>query len=552
MIRFSCACCGMMVSAREDYVCCATVCPQCEQPIVIPPGVPPPYPVSFIAMQKPGFSQPAPVTASRTALRRGASPGPAAGQARKSPAGRDRPIEVTPIGPQPPVVSRKALLVTIMLAVCGIGGVVGFAALYSLSANKDAGGSQATLTRRDNRNLEKPSPEAMNPRDEPRSQETVAPPIASRPFAPQQEPLVQARQRGPATASAVPGAGGSEASIAEAPGRGPPRQTRPGKVLGTLGGAEGVAVHPKDGNALRVGPGGPSPPLADQVSAFLRGLKGNSPRERDDAQLALEALGPAASVAVPALIEAMRSKDRDLRVRAAQVLRKVDPKQVATAYVTALADTDEEVRGDAIDALGAIGASAQEATTDLRRALKDDSALLRVKAARALWSIEQQVYQVDQTLREGLKDGDARVRREAADGLATMGSHIPRSAVLALTRALRDSDAEVRRLAMAALRKAPAGDQALIAPLVAGLADEGLRDEIITMLLPYGEDAVEALLEALKDQQDSVRLGAVLTLGKMGTKAKAAYEPLIVVFRRDPVPAIREAASTALGQIRRR
>jgi HEAT repeat protein len=65
------------------------------------------------------------------------------------------------------------------------------------------------------------------------------------------------------------------------------------------------------------------------------------------------------------------------------------------------------------------------------------------------------------------------------------------------------------------------------------------------------QGAAPALIEALKDQDQFVRISAAKTLGKLGTAATTAV-PTLVELLKDQVALVRASAADALGQIGRR
>jgi HEAT repeat protein len=293
-------------------------------------------------------------------------------------------------------------------------------------------------------------------------------------------------------------------------------------------------------------------PAPDHVPALAEALKARTTEAREYALRALEGMGDQARDAAPALAGAVRDSDARLRSRAAQVLRKINPDAYAPALAQALRDDDEAVRRDAVEALVAAGPQARDAARDLSEALKDRSPMLRVRAARALWGIDRKADNLGFPLVDALQEKDAAVRREAASLLADMGPRAPRVTFRPLADALRDPDGEVRRRAVSALDKSGAREPLLCRRLIAALEDEGLREAVSNLLARVGEEAVPQLIDALQSEKASVRLGAVISLGKIGTGAKEAYQPLATMFRNDPDPEIRKATREALGKIRGR
>ena len=90
--------------------------------------------------------------------------------------------------------------------------------------------------------------------------------------------------------------------------------------------------------------------------------------EEDTAADALGRIGPAA---VPALTQALKSEDADVRLRAVQVLARMgsDAKEAVPDLVVLLDDSDERIRKAATRTLGRIGPEAAPAVPALMRSL---------------------------------------------------------------------------------------------------------------------------------------------------------------------------------------
>lgn len=108
-------------------------------------------------------------------------------------------------------------------------------------------------------------------------------------------------------------------------------------------------------------------------------------------------------------------------------------------------DKDREVRAAAATALGALGDRAAE--DPLAKRIADKDAFIRREAIRAL-GILHAVGAVDRIIQRLESDAEADVRRHAAEALGKIGD---RSALAALTAALRDQDPYVALAAEAAL-----------------------------------------------------------------------------------------------------
>jgi hypothetical protein len=121
-------------------------------------------------------------------------------------------------------------------------------------------------------------------------------------------------------------------------------------------------------------------------------------------------------------------------------------------------------------------------------------------------------------LRAALKDRDSRVRREAVYALRRLG---PR-AEAALIQALRSSDPVVRASAVSALGRV--GDRKALAALSMALKDQNarVRREAVYALRRLGPKAEAALVGALRSGDPVVRAGAVSALGRVGGAGRKA------------------------------
>src|SRR5262249_57143042 len=99
---------------------------------------------------------------------------------------------------------------------------------------------------------------------------------------------------------------------------------------------------------------------AKPVEALIKDLESTDDNARQAAAAALAELGPKAEPAVPALLNALKSKNEFLRLNATLALGKVGKGAVAKV-ADALQDKDDDVRYYAIWALGLIGPGAKDA-----------------------------------------------------------------------------------------------------------------------------------------------------------------------------------------------
>jgi hypothetical protein len=120
--------------------------------------------------------------------------------------------------------------------------------------------------------------------------------------------------------------------------------------------------------------------------------------------------------------------------------------------------------------------------------------------------------------------------------------------IQALTQALNDEDELVRRDAAKTLGEI--GDTRAVEPLIQALEDEesGVRMYAAMALAKIGDaKAVEPLIQALEDEESGVRREAAEALGEIGDER--AIEPLIQALE-DEHPMVQVAAKEALKKIR--
>ncbi len=150
-------------------------------------------------------------------------------------------------------------------------------------------------------------------------------------------------------------------------------------------------------------------------------------------------------------------------------------------------------------------------------------------------------------LMEALKDRNLEMRGGAQEALARIGT----DAVSDLLQALKDRDGETNREAAAVLLKVdPAQLKELELAWSKALAGPGReRLEAIATLEKMGKEAVPALIQVLRDQDESVRKTAAGALGRLGPAAREASTPLQRLAKEDPSASVREKAAEAVAKI---
>jgi HEAT repeat protein len=221
---------------------------------------------------------------------------------------------------------------------------------------------------------------------------------------------------------------------------------------------------------------------------------------------------------------------------------------------TALADTAEGVRLQAIIGLGRIGPRAAEAAEELIVILTTGSDQERVAAANSLGKLQASVDCTLPALVEALKNPVAVVRISAATALGRYGraavAHV--SALVAL---LDDPLDSVRDAATSAIQEIGVLDVEATQALEAQLAhpDNIRRAQTAEALGRIGESAagvaVSALARSLAEDEDNVvQARAAEALGQMGSQGHVAVPELIKSLRRGSAE-VRGLSADSLGQL---
>jgi HEAT repeat protein len=154
----------------------------------------------------------------------------------------------------------------------------------------------------------------------------------------------------------------------------------------------------------------------------------------------------------PVAMAALKDSDADVRERVANALRHLRGtkmmKPVVKAMISILSDdSDNTVRGRAMNTLAFMGSEAQEAVPTLMKALADKDPQIRAGAACVLYQLAPKDKEVVLRFVELTKDPVGNVRATAACGLGqAIGLGVHKDiAIPALVRLLGDADEQVRR-----------------------------------------------------------------------------------------------------------
>lgn len=264
------------------------------------------------------------------------------------------------------------------------------------------------------------------------------------------------------------------------------------------------------------------------VPALIQDLR--DARRRVAAAQALGRLGAGARPAVPELLTALTEKDAELRTEALASLNRIGPpdEKDVPLLVAVLRDGDFAAgRRYALESLARLGAKAEPAVTALADALKDPSAEVRIKSAELLGIIGPAARQrAWKPLLVVLRDPDATVSAAAGAALVKMGSP-GRDAVGTLKDLLGERREPLRRYALIGLA-AIGGDAADAVPALLEVAAKdsvaelrGLALNALRKIQPDKKEAIEVFTQALSDGDAGVCEQAARGLASAGPKGGA-------------------------------
>lgn len=229
------------------------------------------------------------------------------------------------------------------------------------------------------------------------------------------------------------------------------------------------------------------------------------------------------------LIPLLIHEDRRTRQKAERVLDMIDYSWAGRknmpawipVFTNALGHHDPEIRVGAAEVLGMIGN--RDATGALISALNDHDAEVRAAVAWSLGVIGDK--RASDALAAAMADGKKKVRAAAAGALGNAGDG---NAVDALVKALKtDCRSE------AAKSLGQMGDARATAPLVAMLKTEKsvyVRKDVVEALGAIGDKRAEqALLNALDDVDNDIKVAAITSLGAIGSSRAAS--PVLAILK---------------------
>jgi HEAT repeat protein len=249
--------------------------------------------------------------------------------------------------------------------------------------------------------------------------------------------------------------------------------------------------------------------------------------------------------AIPTLLDALQGEYYTVRSRAALALGKIGERTAMQPLLSALKDKDDEVRSGACLGLGLF----RDPSTfdDITNVLLDDPKLeVRQAAARALGDTQHPAALP--YLMEALHDSFWWYEREYAAGdLLSAIEKMGTTAVGPLIEALGDKEGTVRKFAAILLGKL--GDPRAIEPLGMTLYD--MHHEVgrasAESLAKFGAPAVDVLIAALSHPEMWIRIHSVLALSKI---KDARIAPVLLQMLNDPEREVKKQVIQSLGELK--
>jgi HEAT repeat protein len=275
-----------------------------------------------------------------------------------------------------------------------------------------------------------------------------------------------------------------------------------------------------------------------EIDAMLLQLKHKNPELRSFAAARLCEIGPKASRAVPALLNAALN-DEQGEVREIAMLAIGEMGNAAASCVPALIaemKKKDRLRYQIIVALGKIGGGAKAAVNDLLDILKDKTAdrVETDKALEALISIAKGAPETISIFRGNLKVGDPDARTWNMAVLSNIGE-CASAALPDIIKMLEDNNSEIRANAVWAVYRIGAAKPEYIKIFNEKLKDPdwSVRQSAADVISDIGEPAKECvnnLLDGLDDKNNEVQASCAEALGNLAAYAPQAIPKLVKIL----------------------
>jgi HEAT repeat protein len=299
----------------------------------------------------------------------------------------------------------------------------------------------------------------------------------------------------------------------------------------------------------------------EALSVLTKGLQDRDPARRRAAAYGLAEIARGGPAPVRELTAALDDGQADVRVQAAFALAWQNSTQGVPVLAAALKDPEWELRQRAIDGLNALGPRAPAALPALAEALADlEDDTHRAAVAPVLGRVaRQQPQEVVPALTRALTDPHTPVRKNAAEALWAMGFPNTLNAkpeggtIAALLGMFDDPDINVSSRAQDAV--AVFGDAA-VPDLLDALKDReairrrGAANALGRIAGNRNQEVLTALSAAFQDPEPYVAVTAArafLNRSQMSPEAYQRILPLVRTALKDPNPAVRLGAVAIVG-----
>lgn len=198
-------------------------------------------------------------------------------------------------------------------------------------------------------------------------------------------------------------------------------------------------------------------------------------------------------------------------------------KSLIPIFKTAFNDVNPTVRTSAAISLANHSGMSSDVLAVIKNGLKDDDSFIRIFSAGTLIQKGIETTSLAPVIVDGLKDENSTIRFTSVNLLSRITKENPQVVSEIIKVINNEQDAAVRYTAI---------------------------DNISNMTKQQKVAAVPALVKAVEDKNEHLRVIAIRTLGNIGSDAKAVQPELLVILRnKQESDEIRGAAAQALGQM---
>ena len=262
---------------------------------------------------------------------------------------------------------------------------------------------------------------------------------------------------------------------------------------------------------------------SEEVRQALNGFAGDPDAGiRTNLAITWTLLGQRDDSAIPLLVQALGSKNPPTSQAAATALKELaetEPRTTVSALVEALKAPDGRLATNAMQVLSDLRDQRDVALPEVCRVYDEVAPENRAPILKALTQMDETGDHALPVCIKGLADSDAAVRREALVGAMQYESRLDRH-VAPIIACLKDREDENRRLTIEILRALGSRARDAIPSLIA-LTREGRVEVRVAAVLaladfkPPPQEVLEALHEALKDENANVQTAATETLAAL-------------------------------------